>query len=584
MSEQIQRIAAEKSASTPTVALLARSAPKCAASGEAAADLSTPVNMPALPGHSLSRIGIHYGAPAPIQAKLTVGPVNDQYEQEADSVAQRVVEQINRPVAQRQELPKEDEDKAQTKPLISSLQRQETPEDEDKLQTRSLVDSIQRQEQPEDEDKLQTKSLVNSIQRQETPKEDEEKLQTKPLASAIQRQEGPEDEEKLQTKALGAAIQRQEQSDEEEKLQTKPLGNVLQRQEMPEDEEKVQTKSLTATVQRQVMPEDEEKLQTKAADNTLQRQEDQDDEILQSKPQIQRRADGSMAATPALESAIQQSRGSGQALSESTRGSMERAFGVDFSQVKVHTDARADHLNRSIQARAFTTGQDIYFRQGEHSPGTRAGQELLAHELTHVVQQTDARVQRKDNILSQPSGAIWKKSMLSSVRPCGSKSARSSKIGLSGLIQTATILPPDRIIQRTLLYRGMQASTPGALTSLLGNDAGYQLGVRDGEVTIENEQAVPGTGGMSTSNSAAAVPAFTVSKAYTGGSHNTTAQATQAFRWKWEFDDANLPDELTTRNDHGNHVMIEPKNKMLLSRFRELVQSTQANWGRKAPP
>jgi hypothetical protein len=68
---------------------------------------------------------------------------------------------------------------------------------------------------------------------------------------------------------------------------------------------------------------------------------------------------------------------------------MEKAFGgVDFSQVKVHNDAVSDQLNQSIQARAFTTGQDVFFRGGEYNPGSRGGQELLAHELTHVVQQS----------------------------------------------------------------------------------------------------------------------------------------------------------------------------------------------------
>jgi hypothetical protein len=66
---------------------------------------------------------------------------------------------------------------------------------------------------------------------------------------------------------------------------------------------------------------------------------------------------------------------------------MEQAFGADFSGVKVHTDGQSDQLNQSIQARAFTTGQDIFFRQGQYEPGSKGGQELLAHELTHVVQQ-----------------------------------------------------------------------------------------------------------------------------------------------------------------------------------------------------
>jgi ribonuclease HI len=68
---------------------------------------------------------------------------------------------------------------------------------------------------------------------------------------------------------------------------------------------------------------------------------------------------------------------------------MDRAFGSDFSGVRVHTDDRADRLNRSLDARAFTTGKDVFFRQGEYQPGSPAGNKLLAHELTHVVQQTE---------------------------------------------------------------------------------------------------------------------------------------------------------------------------------------------------
>jgi len=102
-----------------------------------------------------------------------------------------------------------------------------------------------------------------------------------------------------------------------------------------------------------------------------------------------------MAATPNLETSIQGARGSGQPLDENIRQPMEKAFGcVDFSGVKVHTDGQSDQLNRSIQARAFTTGEDVFFRQGEYNPGSRGGQELIAHELTHVVQQTGA-IQRQ---------------------------------------------------------------------------------------------------------------------------------------------------------------------------------------------
>ncbi len=97
---------------------------------------------------------------------------------------------------------------------------------------------------------------------------------------------------------------------------------------------------------------------------------------------------GGESVTQDVEQGIQQARGGGQGLDESVREPMEGAFGADFSGVRVHTDANSDLLNRSISARAFTTGQDIFFKQGEYNPGSLGGQELLAHELTHVVQQT----------------------------------------------------------------------------------------------------------------------------------------------------------------------------------------------------
>jgi len=92
-------------------------------------------------------------------------------------------------------------------------------------------------------------------------------------------------------------------------------------------------------------------------------------------------------ASAQLEASIQGKRGSGQPLDESVKEPMEGAFGADFSGVRVHTDAKSDELNQAIQAKAFTTGEDIFFREGAYEPGSRGGQELLAHELTHVVQQ-----------------------------------------------------------------------------------------------------------------------------------------------------------------------------------------------------
>jgi hypothetical protein len=128
----------------------------------------------------------------------------------------------------------------------------------------------------------------------------------------------------------------------------------------------------------------------------------QETEELQRKPlpEIVQRKEaiaGGEASTD-LDNAINSARGSGQPLDPNLQQSMGQAIGADFSKVRVHTDSQADRLNRSIQAKAFTTGQDLFFRQGEYNPGSRGGQELIAHELTHVVQQNgDGLQKRKSN-------------------------------------------------------------------------------------------------------------------------------------------------------------------------------------------
>lgn len=86
--------------------------------------------------------------------------------------------------------------------------------------------------------------------------------------------------------------------------------------------------------------------------------------------------------TPNLESRIQAIRDGGQPLPESVRAYFEPRFGYDFNQVRVHTNTRAAEA-----VRAYTVGRDVVFGEGQYAPGTTAGQRLLVHELTHVMQQ-----------------------------------------------------------------------------------------------------------------------------------------------------------------------------------------------------
>jgi hypothetical protein len=89
-------------------------------------------------------------------------------------------------------------------------------------------------------------------------------------------------------------------------------------------------------------------------------------------------------------SQLDRARSGGRALPGVVRDRMEAGFGQDFSSVRVHDDAQSDHLNRSLQAKAFTAGQDIFFSKGSLQPHTKDGEHLLAHELAHVVQQGGA--------------------------------------------------------------------------------------------------------------------------------------------------------------------------------------------------
>ena len=106
---------------------------------------------------------------------------------------------------------------------------------------------------------------------------------------------------------------------------------------------------------------------------------------------------GSSVTLPSrMESQIRGSLGGGQALPNHLRSQMEGAFGQSFSNVHVHTDSAAAEMSRSIGARAFTYGNDIFFNQGQYSPYSSSGQHLIAHELTHTLQQGN-RVARRDS-------------------------------------------------------------------------------------------------------------------------------------------------------------------------------------------
>lgn len=98
--------------------------------------------------------------------------------------------------------------------------------------------------------------------------------------------------------------------------------------------------------------------------------------------------DAGLPVSPSVESAVGQMQGGGQPLPVGERSFFEQRFGQDFSHIRIHADDQAAETARSLNARAFTVGNDIAFDTGEYQPGTQGGRHLLAHELTHTLQQT----------------------------------------------------------------------------------------------------------------------------------------------------------------------------------------------------
>ncbi len=101
----------------------------------------------------------------------------------------------------------------------------------------------------------------------------------------------------------------------------------------------------------------------------------------------QRAGDGAFELDEATQARINRERGGGQPLDNTVRASMGKAMGQALPAVRVHTSPTADALSRDLGARTFTTGRDIFFSAGAYEPHSTSGQELLAHELTHVAQQ-----------------------------------------------------------------------------------------------------------------------------------------------------------------------------------------------------
>lgn len=198
------------------------------------------------------------------------------------------------------------------------------------------------------------------------------KEEEKPVQKAAEKKE---EEKPLQK----AAVKKEEEQPIQKAAVEKEEEKAVQK--APEKEEdqplqKASEKEKEEPVQKAPEKEEEERVQM-ASDN------DKEEEGVQAKEGGAKQFSGSAAVSAQLG---KDSR-SGMPLPAPIRQNMESGFGTSFQQVRIHTDANAVEMSRAIGAKAFTHGRDIYFNSGYYTPESQQGRHLLAHELTHVVQQ-----------------------------------------------------------------------------------------------------------------------------------------------------------------------------------------------------
>jgi hypothetical protein len=258
-----------------------------------------------------------------VQARLKMGSSGDKYEKEADAVADKVVGAADTKKV----------DTAPTPPVqTAKIQSGDLQKKEDNL--------------PEED-----------IQKVDEGKENE-------IQKAVVGASGGD--ESIQSKPISQTITPIVQLKVESSLTSQKPSEVIQKVES--DEEPVQKVEEEESIQK--MESDEEPVQKVESDEPIQAKKTTED-----------------STSGNVESNLASSKGGGAKMDNETQSTMESGIGADFSNVRIHTDSKAENMNQNLGAKAFTNGSDVYFNKGQYNPSSKEGQHLIAHELTHTVQQ-----------------------------------------------------------------------------------------------------------------------------------------------------------------------------------------------------
>ena len=299
------------------------------------------------------------------QAKLNIGKSNDKFEVEADRVADQVV----------------------TKNQHTSP---------DSFFSPSVV--------------VQKKLAAQVLKQDEQNKEIQQKTIAETITPALELN-GKSVQNKLDSKTAEKSEISEDFSKPKTLIQRK-LEDKAQKKEQPLKDKTVFKKSKPVS--------------TKAISSTSEIQNKQEGEIQKkeeetvgkdTEKQLQMSAAGNASSdlNSNFETNLNSSKGSGAGLSGNTKKEMESGFGTDFSNVKVHTDSDAVKMNKQLGSQAFANGNHVYFNEGKFNPNSQSGKHLLAHELTHTVQQGGTTVRKKPETIQMSE--MIQTSLLSSLIP-----------------------------------------------------------------------------------------------------------------------------------------------------------------------
>lgn len=213
----------------------------------------------------------------------------------------------------------------------------------------------------------------------------EEAVQQKPISetiSTVQKQDLAQ-EQPLQKKG-----KEKEEDKKVQKKSDKEEDKKVQKKGEKEEDKKVQKKSdkeEDKKVQKKGEKEEDKKVQKKCADCDG---EDKKAQKKEEKKSVQAKLKESNSVNEGVESDLNSSKSGGSAMDKNTKQEMESGFGANFSNVNIHTDSKAVQMSEELGAQAFTHGNDVYFNKGKYNPDSKEGKHLLAHELTHTIQQT----------------------------------------------------------------------------------------------------------------------------------------------------------------------------------------------------